>query len=428
MLNRREALGAGVALSHRGPSTGRGAEMSRICEMLELLNAQDNLRSGGAGERTVETYIGAALEAAGFAVDRQTVECPRFAVARAEIVSDQGRAPVVLAPFGEPALHINASTRLMPWRSSADTPLLAGAIAVIDLPYARHSQLLTPFSRDAIRQAAQGAPLAILLITNGPTGETIHLNAPIDHPNPRSVPILLLGPKSAGALAALISARSDCRLIVDAARSPAQTVNVVGSMEREGRTIVISTPRTGWTAAVAERGPGLAAFVELALWAPRALRAFRLVFVCTGAHEYDNAGSRRFLETLAPSASEAALWVHLGAGFAARDFHEVGGYGLLPLPSVDPQRFLVGSAQHLERLQAAFEHLPGLEKPYPATAGAAGELSELITHGYDSLFGMFGAHRFHHVDADRLDKTDPEWVAACVGAVKRAIRSIVRAL
>ncbi len=427
MLNRRETLGGGIALSYGAPKSARGPERSRINEILDLLNAQEHLRSGDVGERAVEIYLANALEAAGFALERQTVQCPQFDIAHAEIAFNHERIPLVLAPFREQTLHINATTRLVPWRSGADTNHLTGAVAVIDLPYARHSQMMTQFSNEAIQQAVQGDPLAILLITHGPTGESIHLNVPIVQRDLPAAPILLLGPRPARALASKITSFSDCRLAIEASRNAAQTTNLIGSIQRSGRTIVVSTPRTGWTAAVAERGPGLAAFRELASWAPRALRDFNLVFVCTAAHEYDNEGSRRFLATLAPSPVEVALWVHLGAGFAARDFHELGDYRLLPLPSADPQRFLVGSTQHLERLQTAFERLPGLERPYPATAGAAGELSELIAHGYTSLFGLFGAHRFHHVDADRLDKTGPDLIAACINAIKRATLSIMRA-
>lgn len=427
MLNRREILGGGAALSYGAPQRARGPERSRISEILELLSAQEHLRSGADGERAVESYIASALDAAGFVLERQSVECPQFDVARAEISFGGERIPLVLAPFGEQEVHINATTRLATWCCSVDANHIAGAVAVIDLPHARHSQLMAQFSSEAIQQAARRAPLAILLITHGPTGETIHLNAPIAQCDLPALPILLLGPKPARALTSAIASLSDCRLVIEASRNVTHTANLIGSIQRAGRTIVFSTPRTGWTAAVAERGPGLAAFRELALWAPGALRNFNLAFVCTAAHEYDNAGSRRYLETLAPRTSDVALWVHLGAGFAARDFHELGDYRLLPLPSADPQRFLVGSTQHLERLQAAFERLPGLERPYPATAGAAGELSELIAHGYTSLFGLFGAHRFHHVDADRLDKTDPDWIAACINAIKRATLSIVRA-
>jgi len=427
LLNRRETLGGGIALSCGAHQRARGHQRSRISEILNLLNAQEHLRSGDAGERAVEIYLADALEAAGFALESQRVECPRFDIAHADISFERERIPLVLAPFRDQTLHINATTRLAPWRSGADTNHLAGAVAVIDLPYARHSQLITQFSNEAIQRAVQGDPLAILLITHGPTGETIQLNVPIAQCDLPAVPILLLGPKPARALTSAIASLSDCRLVIEASRNVTHTANLIGSIQRAGRTIVFSTPRTGWTAAVAERGPGLAAFRELAVWAPGALRNFNLAFVCTAAHEYDNAGSRRYLETLAPRASDVALWVHLGAGFAARDFHELGDYRLLPLPSTDPQRFLVGSTQHLERLQNAFERLPGLERPYPATAGAAGELSELIAHGYTSLFGLFGAHRFHHVDADRLDKTDPDWIAACINAIKRATLSIVRA-
>ena len=54
--------------------------------------------------------------------------------------------------------------------------------------------------------------------------------------------------------------------------------------------------------------------------------------------------------------------MHLGAAVAARDWHERGAQ-LSPLPSADPQRFLLASGALLNAARAAFAGQPGLEAP-----------------------------------------------------------------
>jgi hypothetical protein len=66
-----------------------------------------------------------------------------------------------------------------------------------------------------------------------------------------------------------------------------------------------------------------------------------------------------------------------------------------------------------------------LEAAYPTSAGAAGELGEVVQRGYAPAFGLFAAHRFHHVAQDRLDKTDPAWIDAAIQALKRTLTRVL---
>ena len=150
-----------------------------------------------------------------------------------------------------------------------------------------------------------------------------------------------------------------------------------------------------------------------------------LLFLNTTAHEYDNAGSHAFFERHAPRPSDVALWVHLGAGFAARDAHELGRYRASTLTSPDPQRFLVSSPELTPMLRSAFRGQPGLEDAYPVSAGAAGELEEVLRRGYPKAFGLFGGHRHHHIMSDRVDKVSPQATAAALAAVKSGISQVL---
>ena len=173
-----------------------------------------------------------------------------------------------------------------------------------------------------------------------------------------------------------------------------------------------------------ERGPGIAAFRILTAWAPRAFPRQAIDVVVTSGHEYDNLGGHTWLKDGAPKPETVRLWVHLGAGFAARDWHEIGPV-LRPLPSPDSQRVLMGTADTVETLRAAFAGIGGLEAAYPSTLGAAGELGEVLRAGYPRAFGMFGAHRFHHAPNDDIEKVDPAFIPPVTAALRQAITALL---
>lgn len=305
------------------------------------------------------------------------------------------------------------------WRDESDTDTMTGAIALVMLAHARHSTLRAAPIAAAMARVADAGAVGLVFVTNGPTGETILLNAPLAQP--ARLPIAVLGPKPGAAAIAVARDGRAGVLIIDGAARTVRSPNIWGSIDRSGPYVVISTPRTAWTAALAERGPGFAAFNALAAWAPAALPNHSLLFVSTTAHEYENAGSHAFLDHHAPAPDRVALWLHLGAGFAARDFHEIGAYRLAPLPSPDPQRFLIATGSLVPMLRECFAGQPGLESAYPANMGAAGELAEVLQRGYAPAIGLFGAHRFHHIAGDRIDKTDPAWIDAVIRSLKTAL-------
>lgn len=312
------------------------------------------------------------------------------------------------------------------WRDASDTAQLSGKIAVVMLPAARHSQLLSPVIAARIRAALEGQPAGLILITDGPTGETIYLNAPaVEREMPNTVPMAVIGPRPGQRLIEAAQAGRQGRLIIDGELTTGSTPNIAGKLDRSSPWIIVSTPRTGWTRAVAERGPGFALFLALLRRLGSDFPNHSVLMLSTTAHEYDNLGSHAAFDTLVPARSDIAVWLHLGAGFAARDFHEIGRHQLVPMDTADPQRFVLGSDPLLPVLRTAFAGLPGLQQVYPISAGAAGELAEIAERGYEPVFGMFAAHRYHHVASDRLDKTDPSLVADVGNAVYRALHMLL---
>lgn len=449
-INRRDALLLGAAgLSASGCAATQSAVSSaaappsaalapfdpfvgpEIEEILRRLDAGPGLASGGPGDLELAAHVGGKLGAAGFAVERQPIAAPAFELRKAAVIHGAGSTEITpqAVVVQTPAEGVAAPLRL--WRDETDAAAVKGAIAVVILPFARHSRIGAAAIKSRLDGVVAAGAVAVVLVTDGPTGETILLNTEPARP-PARVPVAVVGPARAGALIAQARAGAAGRFVVDGTNTTRDTLNVIGRLT--GRApgssdgvVVVSTPRTGWLRCVAERGPGLAIFLTLARWAPRAFPKRDLVFVAAGAHEYENAGSGAFLASNAPDPAKTALWVHLGAGFAARDFHEAGGYELRPLPSVDPQRYLVGSDACLAVLRRAFAGQPGLEAAYSPAAGSAGELTGILARGYPRAFGMYASHRFHHTSGDRLDKTDPEFIRTVGRSVARAMAEILAA-
>lgn len=82
--------------------------------------------------------------------------------------------------------------------------------------------------------------------------------------------------------------------------------------------IVVMTPRSGWWRCASERGGGIALFLEIlravSLGEPR--RTVR--FTANSGHELGHIGMGKYLQENAGLLQGAAMWIHLGANFAAR--------------------------------------------------------------------------------------------------------------
>lgn len=435
MISRRTALGAAAAAGPLAHATGAAAALAEdhpfseaaILADLQALDAVAHLRSGDVGELAIAERTEARLRAAGFAITRQSVRVPFFAARRTELAWEGGSVEVFAQYPVVPTGSQGRAGPLKLWRDATDTAAIAGAVALVMLPKGRHSQLQAQPIWSYVQGALAGRPAALVLITDGPTGETIILNAPYDGAV-SDIPIAVLGPKPGkAAIAAARAGGAQARLILDGETGTRESYNISAKIDRRSKILAVSTPRSGWTPAVAERGPGYAAFMAFAAWAPKALPEYSLSFVSTTAHEFDNAGGLQFINSpLAPNPDHTALWVHFGAGFAGRAHHDFSNYDPAPLPGVDDFRFLSGSDVLVPALRAAFKGQPGLEAAYPASVVAFGELKEVVDHGYSPAFGFAGAHLRHHIMTDRLSMTDPAWIRAAATASRDVVLQTLR--
>ena len=406
------AIPAGPSLAnHRQQTAADGFGLS-IASDLERYASLGPKCSGGPGDQAVGEWVEARLRDLGFATHRQDFSIPFLDTTVANLSCGNIEVPIWTLP-SERSQGAWSFSQEAPfkWLDMPDFP--AGAIAVVDLPFRRWSSASSPEVQASLTRAVERQALALVLITNGPSGETLALNTAVDQGCP--IPVFTLGSRSAAGLRTAIWAGDVARLDVQANYSRRPAFNVVGQRGGGGQRLVLSTPRSGWFDCVGERGSGLAAW--LAVIEAVQFHSGPITLVCTSGHEWESHGAEHYLETLAPRPTEVSLWVHFGANFATRDAHDLGGR-LRLLDTADPQRYLAGSPDMLDGLRRHFAGQPGLASPYPTSAGAAGELKNLIEHGYDRVVGVFGAHRFHHASTDGSETVAPHLVQASAAAFR----------
>lgn len=399
-------------------------------------------QAGGAGDNACGTWLVTELESLSFKVERQEFSTPFFAPTLCELACGDTKAPlwpqpivIQTGPDGitGPLVRIDRAGR-------AEAPL-DGAIALVDLPFGRWSSALAKPIREPIAAAFAAKAKAVVVITNGPTGKIIALNAdgraPMfggagpAHPCAPGIrascpaPVALLAPENAEPFLAAAMRRTPATMIVrgNGGRRPA--FNFVGRIDRDKpRWLVVSTPRSGWFGCAGERGPGIAAWLWLARWASQTVQSHNLAFVCNTGHEYEYLGAAEALKTFTPKPAQTHFWLHLGANVAARDWHETVGQWR-PLPSVDTQRFLSISPSLLPLAREVFVGHIGLETPYSSDTFSAGELTEIIAAGYAPAAGLFGIHRYHHVAEDDARCVSAASVAATAAAFQSMIEKVI---
>ncbi|MCI3180486.1 hypothetical protein C5708_09485 [Caulobacter sp. CCUG 60055] len=386
---------------------------------LERYESFGGKASGGEGDLACGAWLEEVLRGLGYAVRRQLIETPWFETADASLAIE-GHAAEVLVQA--PAVQTSRAGLTAPLRLfDADRPAnVAGAIALIVLPHGRWSSVEQPAVAGPLAAAAAAGARGAVLVTVGPSGEALALNAPSS--GAAALPTAILAPREAAPFISAARRGASAALTLLGRGGRRQSFNLIGRMGPGGeRSLVVSTPRSGWFGCMGERGPGLAVWLSLAERLAERPPAIDVAFVCTSGHEYESAGGKAFLRDGAPRPAETALWLHLGANVAARDWHEAGG-NLAPLPSADPQRFLVATEGLVPLARAAFAGLAGLEAAYPAAAGAAGEAADILAAGYARTAGIFGAHRLHHARGDDGRCVEPALAVQVADAAERFIR------
>ena len=401
--SRRTFLGAGALL----PVAAGGLSARAAAVSPSIIEADLNRyvgfgikRAGGPGDTACGNWLAGELEAAGYAVERQTFQAPFFEETRAELTCEGATAGIYPQPIVRTTGADGVTGPLVPVDAAGRfAGSMQGAIALIDSAHGRWSSMLSRGLRAPIDAAFAAGALAAVVITNGPTGKVIALNADGREPMFPG-PVALIAPEAAGPFLMGAVQGKAATLKIEGEGGRRDAFNFVGRLDRgKGRWIAVSTPRSGWFTCAAERGPGVAAWLDLARWAVTGLPDQDLAFVCNTGHEYEYLGAAEAMKEIAPPVEATRFWLHIGANVAARDWRELPGVAT-PLPNVDAQRVLSLSPEFLPLARTLFAGQLGYEDPVSSAVLAAGELEEVIRAGYAPAAGCFGIHRYHHVAED----------------------------
>ncbi|WP_173204154.1 hypothetical protein [Sphingopyxis sp. BSNA05] len=190
-------------------------------------------QSGSEGDTASGHWLAGELEEAGFVVEKPVLSVPYFDPENCEIVINGARAPLWPQPIviPTPASGVSGPLVRVDGAGRADAQL-GGAIALVDLPYGRWSSAFSKSVRGPGDAAFAGGARAVVIVTNGPTGKVIALNA--DGRAPMFAgPVGLLAPADAAEFlsAATTHDRATVTLTGQAGQRPA--FNVIGRMDRK---------------------------------------------------------------------------------------------------------------------------------------------------------------------------------------------------
>ncbi|MEN7538487.1 hypothetical protein [Aurantiacibacter flavus] len=377
--------------------------------------------SGGKGDLDAARWIAQRLDSLGMEVRKLDFSVPSFLADVAEVRTPEIVVPVFPQPVVVPTRvgGLRAHGALM--RDEFHAPQVAGKIAFIDLPHARHAALFNPPVMPLVQAAVRAGAQAIVLVTNGPTGEVIALNTKLDPLV--DVPLALIAPKDFPPVSKAIAEEQllEIELVGDA--SDATSCNIIATRRAGPKWLAFSTPRSGWFQAVGERAPGTAAFLELVRWASVRFPDHSIFAMNNGGHEFDFKGSHLALAE-APPAQDTVIWTHLGAGLATRDRLGLGVRQLGMMDTADPRRVLMASGEMLDTCRRAFADISGYKDPLEILGGA-GELSTFIDHGYRRAFAGLGVHRWCHVPGDGIETVDAGLLLPVVEAHRAVIEETV---
>ena len=161
----------------------------------------------------------------------------------------------------------------------------------------------------------------IVAITEGGMPGLCPSNA-VDFLKPYGAPVLQMSSTAKEWLGGLATSGSDVRLVAHAERRKAQATNILATVRGrrpELPPVVLKTRGSGWYQSVAERGGGLACWLETLQAVAEAKPERTVRFVASSGHELGHLGLEMFLHDEPALITSAAAWLHLGANIGASD-------------------------------------------------------------------------------------------------------------
>ncbi len=347
----------------------------RVADVIREFDSQGYHRTGAAAD--VESARWLANCASSYAPDAELEEVPLDRLVLGACRIEVGGRHVRGLPLFDGGLTgtNGVEGKLGPVGSDAEIGLLEVGVG--------------EYQDDVDAERADPRHAAYVVVTRGISSGLACRNAP-RFLSPFGPPVLQVSGEAGDWLQEAARNGTRARLLACAQRSPAVSYNVVASLPGRDRTlppVVVMTPRSGWWQCAAERGGGIAGWLEVMRRLSASDRARDVTFVATTGHELGLLGVNKFLESRKELVSGAEAWIHFGASIGAAV--DAGVH----LGASDP---VLESAAH-----AALRRNGAPDTPSAGEGVMVGAESNVVHAMGARCVAMAGGHAYFHMRSDR---------------------------
>ncbi len=353
--------------------------------------------TGLAADLAVSDWQANHLTGLGFDVDFGAVPIKQHIANRSDLILEGGDTIAVWPQWPQPTASSDIAGALVDRTENLEAPVKAGDIVLLRVS---GNTIDTEDNLGRIAPAFAAGASAVIAVSTHESG-LYQIGNVWETTGPFPGPIMLAGSLDLPALKAALRAR----LIVEGEFQDVEGRSVTGRIDRGNKWIIVSTPQSGWTNCGGERGPGVALFRGLASVLGTRADGPSLCFTSNSGHEFHNLGARLLHDAHGlPDPADTALWVHLGAGFASRDW-TVDEAGHFTFKDDHKGAIFMVTPQGKDLVST---DMTGLKAQVVSTDQFnVGEMLAVTKSGYDPAIGMVGYHSHHHIPGDREQTTAP---------------------
>lgn len=401
-------------------------------------------RTATATDYATEAWLALRLKALGFSVELLPFSTNQFYPTETSVTVG-GKSRIQAFPVWWPTPTRGAGQT---GKLTTDLANVSGKIYLFDNASGTVNQSVQNTIKTA---AANGATGVIVVLTQAatPSQEIYGQNAqqlvsydPSADPGagdqtPWTIPVVTIGRSDRPTLQNAIDNSLDVKLRSEGFFKTGATSNVViGTLNRgpADKTLLVSTPSSGWFEDAGERGTGVAVWLALAEWAAKETSGVKWVFMSSSGHELNFRGTNAYLKSpLVPPPSDVYLWTHLGADVITYDYssNSDGTLTRTDQPVKQYVKYNTANASILAALddsflpanpQAKALNILGLQN------SIGGDLTYAKFHGYSNLLYFAGGNPTFHTHQDTPETSSPQILEPIARLIKSALQEVVSGL
>ena len=354
-------------------------------------------RTGWEADDRAADWLITELQAAGVAAREQRFRAPRWRWNHPELQS---------GPWSIPGEPISDGTMTGP----AGVSGAIGEEIVIWERGADDAARMAAGVYDELAKLAEAGARAVVMVMGDEHGDPVLRNA--ERPwNPIELPVLQIAPRD------MVDFEPGTEAIVriEGSREEVQARNVVAEIpgaDPDAAPVTLMTPKSGWFTCAAERGGGIAVWLEVAARVATNPGRRTLNFVASSGHELHHLGLEHYISELGPSRRPRP---HLDAP---------GSLDRLPQRPTRLRRLRRRTLQR--RHQRPLRPPARSAEPSRSASAGFGEARNIGEIG-GRFVSFLGGHPYFHSPSDTYDRCiDPESLAKHTDAVERIVRYMLQ--